>query len=283
MAEDPPWAATPSGAAAPETCSAVAPGDVVAAVLVPDGVALASVVVVDSFCAPSKGSSVSVSSAGTDNFVPVEPPSCKGVARTSPVSSSALRSSFGSTRSLDAISRGVATGLFSTFVAEGGVSPRSTSGSINSSSRPSLEAGAEGAGRASAWTELSRAGRTGTPASRGSSTGRSVRGSSIGRDAAFYTTCLSCNVRARVPKRWLTDRRTGSVPRDRRLSRVPKGLQMSRGRLPERASVGTDPAELQLCSRSCSGLKKVFPPLAQKQHLSPRRSPGHPSHFDVSG
>ena len=174
-------AAAPCGevsgsAAAPEAHSAV---------LVPIAGAATLLVAVVAFCVPSKGSSVRVSSAGVVSFGPLEPPpsSCKGVARTSPVSSSALRSSSGSMSSFGAAtSRVLVAALLATMVS--GVAPRSTSGSINSSSRASPATRADGAGRASNWMELSRAGRTGTPPSRGSSTGRSVRGSSIRRDAA---------------------------------------------------------------------------------------------------
>jgi hypothetical protein len=172
-------------------------------------VGLASGVVAEDLVAPSKGSSVSVSSAGVESLAP--PPeslSRTGVAMGSPVSSCALRSSSGSMSSvapgaLDVT--GVPAGA--TFWSEAascagcvgplagpptdvvGAIPRSISGSINSS--PAVPgAVAAGEWRSCVWAELSRAGRTGRPGSRGSSIGRSVRGSSIKRDAGSTGSCL---------------------------------------------------------------------------------------------
>jgi len=193
----------------------------------PEG--LASGAVAEGFAAPSKGSSVRVSSAGVESFAPLsESLPRTGVAWGSPVSSCALSSSSGSTRSVvPAALDGVAV-LFWSEAESGavrvgapavpstgveGVIPRSTSGSINSSLLPrgAPVAGARGPSvwaepsREGAWTELSRADRAGRPGSRGSSMGRSVRGSSIKRDAASTGSCLVAGYPATPRQQHLPD------------------------------------------------------------------------------
>lgn len=208
---------------------------------------LASGVAAEGFAAPSKGSSVSVRSAGVASFAPLpDSLSRAGVAAGSPVSSCALRSSSGSMRSvvpgaLEAAGAGAmpfwseaascAAGV-DTLAAPstnvGGVIPSSTSGSINSSPA-ALGALATSAGRASVGTgpspegagaELSRAGRTGRPPSRGSSIGRSVRGSSIKRDAASTGSCLVARYPATPGRQYLPDGSQIEVPHSRRVIEV---------------------------------------------------------------
>jgi hypothetical protein len=131
-----------------------------------------------------------------------------GVLNTSPVSSSALSSSSGSMRSIGLDAWDAESGATALFCSEptgravaedspgrpsptvvAGDAPSSTSGSMSSLL---VDTPVVGAGRASGGTALpaGEAARRGSPASNGSSTGRSVKGSSIGRDAASINSCL---------------------------------------------------------------------------------------------
>jgi hypothetical protein len=222
---------------------------------------------------PSKGSSVSVSSAGVESFAP----SPESLVRTaaaggSPVSSCALKSSSGSMGSVAPAVLDVAGTGAAAFWSEPascvagagalagppsanvvGAIPRSTSGSINSSPAP-LGARA-GTGRTSvatepsregAWTELSGAGRTGRPGSRGSSIGRSVRGSSIKRDAGSTGSWLVAGYPATPGRQYLPDGSQIEVPHSRHVIEVSFDSigRCARGdAVPERAALRSDPSE----------------------------------------
>jgi len=253
-------------------------------------VGLASRFVAEDLFAPSKGSSVSVSSAGVESLAPPsESLSRTGVAMGSPVSSCSLRSSSGSMRSvapgaLDVAGVPAAAPFWSeaascagcvgpvagssTTVA--GVIPRSISGSINSS--PAVPgAAAAGVRRSCAWTEPSRAGRTGRPGSRGSSIGRSVRGSSIKRDAGSTGSCLVAGYPATPGRPHLPDGSQIEVPHLNRVIEVSFDIiracaRCDAGYLNARAPK-SDPSELQGCSRLDRATEKAVPSLAQKQRL----------------